>query len=306
MVTTIPATPLALVFAGLVGLVMGSFLNCLAWRWVNGESVLHGRSHCTSCGHVLGPLDLIPVLSWVASRGRCRHCGTHVSARYPATELLCCLMYVTITWRYGISVETLELIAFASVLLVLSLTDLDSYIIPNATIVACVSIRAAYLAYLFVSGQPDAQAILVESLIGAVAVGIPLVVLVLIMDRVLGRESMGGGDLKLYAVAGLYFGWQCSILLILVSCILGIVLAYAGPRPDDQARQDDTDDAEPDASGPDDNAPAEDNQAPSAPEGSPATSRSTQPFPFGPAIAAACWLTMLFGREVLAWYLGLF
>lgn len=291
MTMDVPVTPLVLAFVGLLGLVMGSFLNCLAWRWVNGESVLNGRSHCTSCGHVLGPLDLVPVLSWVLSRGRCRYCGERVPARYPATELLCAVVYVSIVWTYGLGIEALELVAFASVLLVLSLTDLDSYIIPNATIVACVLIRAAYLACLFATGQPGAGDALTGSLIGAVATGVPLVILVLVMDRVLGRESMGGGDLKLYAVAGLYFGWQRCILLVIVSCVLGIVLGMLGPRP--------AGDAALAAEGADD---SEDGQA----AGTEATSRASQPFPFGPAIALACWLTMLFGDAVLGWYLGLF
>ncbi len=278
MFQTLAASPITYVFVALVGLVMGSFLNCLAWRWVHGESVLHGRSHCTSCGHVLGPLDLIPVLSWVLSRGRCRYCGAKVSARYPITELLCAAAYTSIVWRYGLTPEALELIAFASVLLVLSLTDLECYIIPNETIVACVLIRVTYLGWLFVSGHPNAQAIAVDSLVGGLAVGTALLVLVLIMDRVLGRDSMGGGDLKLFAVAGLYFGWQRCIVLVIVSCVLGIVLGLLGPRPED----------------------------PQANASEQADDHGSQPFPFGPAIAMACWFTMIFGDAVLGWYLGLF
>lgn len=278
MVQELAASPLLYVFTAIIGLVMGSFLNCFAWRWVHGESILHGRSHCTSCGHALGPLDLIPVLSWLFSRGRCRYCGAKVSARYPATELLTAVVYTSIVWRYGATVEALELIAFASVLLVLSLTDMECYIIPNETIIACVLIRVAYLAWYFASGQPGAIDLVTGSLISAVAIGIPLVILVLIMDRVLGRDSMGGGDLKLYAVAAFYFGWQRSIVLIILSCVLGIVLGLFGPRPED-----------PDADSADEDG-----------------GRASRPFPFGPAIALACWLTMIYGNSILNWYLGLF
>ena len=255
-----------------LGLCMGSFLNCLAWRMTHGESVLRGRSHCTTCGHVLAARDLVPVLSWAVSRGRCRYCGAHVSARYPATELLCGVVYVSVYVRYGLSLQTVELIAFASVLLVLSLTDLDDYIIPNATIVAAIAIRVAYLAALFVWGDLDLLPALGRSLANGLAVALPVLVLALVMDRVLGRESLGGGDVKLLFVAGMYFGWQQCLFLVIVACATGIVVGMAGMRqqPPDPAGQDEP-----------------------------------RLIPFGPSLALACWITMLVGQEVLGWYLGL-
>lgn len=256
----------------ILGLCMGSFLNCLAWRMTHGESVLHGRSHCTTCGHVLGARDLIPVLSWVLSHGRCRYCGDRVSARYPATELLCGVLYVSIFLRYGLTLEAAELIAFASVLLVLSLTDLDDYIIPNATIVAAIVVRLGYLALGGALGLFDAVPLLVQSLISGVAVVVPLVVLVLIMDRVLGRESFGGGDIKLLFVAGLYFGWQQCLFLIVVACVMGLVFGMYGQRRGAKSSAD---------------------------------NEEANLIPFGPSIAAACWITMLVGPQVLGWYLGL-
>lgn len=208
-----------------LGLCMGSFLNCMAWRMTHGESVLSGRSHCTSCGHALGPLDLVPVLSWAFSRGRCRYCGEGVSWRYPATELLCAVMYVSIWLVYGFAIETVELICFASVLLVLSLTDLDTYIIPNATILAAIAIRALYIAAVGVLGQGDALVLARDSLVGGLAVGVPVYLLSLVMDRVLRRDSLGGGDIKLLFVAGLYFGWAQCLFLVMLACVLGLVLA---------------------------------------------------------------------------------
>lgn len=207
-----------------LGLCMGSFLNCMAWRMTHGESVLRGRSHCTSCGHALGPLDLVPVLSWAFSRGKCRYCGEHVSWRYPATELLCAIVYVSIWLVYGFTIETIELIGFASVLLVLSLTDLDTYIIPNATIIAAIAIRALYLVATGLLGTGDALTLARDSLIGGVVIVIPVYVLSIVMDRVLGRNSLGGGDVKLLFVAGLYFGWVQCMFLIIVACILGLLL----------------------------------------------------------------------------------
>lgn len=255
---------------GLLGLCMGSFLNCLAWRMTHGESVLRGRSHCTTCGHDLGPLDLVPVFSWLFSKGRCRYCGERVSWRYPATELLCCVMYVSILLKYGISLEAGELIAFASVLLVLSLTDLDEYIIPNKTIVAAIVVRLAYIVAVGVTGQGDALVLLRDSAIGGLAVAVPIVLISLVMDHLLGRDSLGGGDVKLLFVAGLYFGWMQCLFLLVLACVLGIVLGRLG-----QARR--TVDGE-----------------------------DSKLIPFGPAIALACWVTMLVGENIVRWYLGLF
>lgn len=262
--------------ASVLGLCMGSFLNCLAWRMTHGESVMHGRSHCTSCGHVLAARDLVPVLSWLSTRGTCRYCGKRVSARYPATELLCAVAYVSILLRYGVGVQTLELVAFASVLLVLSLTDLDDYIIPNATIVACIAIRLIYLAYLAACGEGELLALVGGSLASGLLVTIPILALVLVMDHVLGKESFGGGDVKLLFVAGIYFGWQQCVFLILVACVLGIAFGVASQRKDGDA-------------------PA-----------SEASQEDKRLIPFGPSIACACWITMLFGQQLLDWYAGLF
>lgn len=256
----------------IAGLCMGSFLNCMAWRMTHGESVLSGRSHCTSCGHVLGVRDLVPVFSWLSTGGKCRYCGERVSARYPATEVLCAVVYVSLLLRYGLTLETLELVAFASVLLVLTLTDIDEYIIPNKTIFAAIAIRVAYVAAVAALRLGDAAQIAMTSLVGGFAVGLPLLGLVLVMDRVLGRDSMGGGDLKLFFVAGLYFGWQQCLFLVVVACVLGIVFGAAGQRI--------AGDGEGGLRG--------------------------KLIPFGPAIAASCWITMLVGQPVIDWYLQLF
>lgn len=264
--------------AAVLGLVMGSFLNCWAWRITHGESVLHGRSHCTTCGHALGPADLVPVFSWLFSRGRCRYCGERVSWRYPATELVCAVAYASIVATYGPTLESVELVCFASALLLLSLTDIDDYLIPNGAIIAAIVVRALYIAAVGLLGLGDAAQLATESLVGGLVIGIPLIVVVLIADRILKRPSMGGGDLKLFFVAGLFFGWQQCLLLVIVACVIGIVVAFAGGSPRAAA--------EGDEDGPQDGV--------------------HRVIPFGPSIAAACWIIMLCGDMVLSWYWGLF
>ena len=139
-----PAVLSVLALAFVFGLVMGSFLNCLAWRITHGESVLRGRSHCASCGHVLEVRDLVPGLAVLG--GRCASGGERISARYPIAELACGVAYASIVVRFGLTLECVEMLAFASILLLLSLTDIDQCIIPNGCILAAVVVRLGYIA----------------------------------------------------------------------------------------------------------------------------------------------------------------
>lgn len=267
-------TTYVLVVTGLLGLVMGSFINCWAWRSTHGESVLKGRSHCPACGHDLAVRDLVPVFSWLASGRKCRYCEEPVSARYPITELVCAAAFVAIVAVYGLSLETIELLVFVCALLFLSLTDLDQYIIPNACIVVALVVRATYLAVAFALGLIDVDTI-GYYLASGFGMGAVLVIIILIADKAFGRESMGGGDLKLYAVAGFYFGWQQGLFLVILSCIIGIVVALLGSRSSDDA-----------------DAPYEEGIM-------------KRTIPFGPSIAAACLITMLIGTPFITWYLNL-
>lgn len=204
----------------LLGLAMGSFLNCLAWRLAHGESVARGRSHCAVCGHILGPLDLIPVFSWLFLRGRCRYCGEKISPRYPATELLAALAYLTVVWKCGLSLDSLRFLLLFSLLLVLSLVDLEVGLIPDRLLVI------GGLGWLLLAfPDPGRSALLLRGGLGAAALFVPMLLLVLAADHLAGRETMGGGDLKLLALLGLYFGWQQGLLLLIFSCLLGLWLA---------------------------------------------------------------------------------
>jgi len=210
--------PWALVaFAAVLGLVMGSFLNCLAWRLVHGESVLRGRSHCASCGHTLGAADLVPVVSWLALRGRCRYCGERVSARYPLAELLCAAAWASFAWRFGWSAETVRNLVLASVLLAASLVDWEDGWVPDRLVLAG---AVGYLAALPLAPAPLAE--LSRGAVGAAALFVPLLLIVLAADKVLGRESMGGGDLKLFALLGLYLGWARGLFAVMLSCFIGL------------------------------------------------------------------------------------
>lgn len=169
--------------------------------------------------------------------------------------------------RYGLTPELFELGALACVLLFLSLTDLEMRVIPNGCILCMLGIRALALCLGCIRGTLG----LVQVgyyVASALLVGAALLLTVLAADRILGEESMGGGDLKLFAALALYVGWQQSMLLVSLSCLLGLAV---GPLVGDRGRGD---------------------------------GRGGS-FPFGPSISAACLVTLLVGDAVVGWYVGL-
>ena len=200
------------------GLIFGSFGNCWAWRIVHKESIVHGRSHCAVCNHELAPKDLIPLFSWLFLKGRCRYCGEKISPRYPLAELILGLYFLSIFLVYGLSLDALRLVILGFLLLVMSLVDLDIMELPDGLMIA-----AAVAALLRL---PDWKSIL----IGLVAVSVPVLIISLVMDKVLGRESMGGGDIKLLAVLGMHFGAGKTLLLIIAACLFGIFFAVLAKK----------------------------------------------------------------------------
>ena len=188
--------------AALLGACMGSFLNCAAWRIVHGESVLRGRSHCDACGHVLAVRDLIPVVSYLAAHGRCRYCGAKLSRCHVLAEAVSALVFVTLLLHYDISLQALEGWCVAGILLVCSFADLEGYIIPDRFIAVGVVL---FIITLFFAPQPLRRAL--DGTIGGLAVAGCVLLLVLGMEKLLGREAMGGGDIKLAVLIGLTLGW---------------------------------------------------------------------------------------------------
>ena len=216
-----PALVFCVVVAACYGAIMGSFLNCAAFRSVRDESFLKGRSRCPKCGHTLGPLELIPVFSWLFQRGRCKACGERISIRYPLTELAFSLVTVLCLLRFGLTVECLRNYVFLCCLFVLTLTDLEDMTIPDGChIVAAL----AWVAALPLMPFPGWRYVLMHGL-SAVTFGGGLLLISLAMDKLLGRESMGGGDIKLFAVVGLYLGFIGSLFALLASCVLGLALS---------------------------------------------------------------------------------
>lgn len=217
MISVSALTVVLLLLTFLLGAVLGSFANCMAWRIARGEDFVHGRSHCPACGHMLAARDLIPVLSYLMQRGRCRYCKAQLSRRYLLTELGMGLVFVLLFLRYGASWAALQNALLVVLLLAIALVDLDCMLIPNGLILAGIGNR---LLFALLSREN-----VLVCLGNGLLVAVPLLLLVLLLDRLLGRESMGGGDVKLFFMLALYFDWRCSLLLLLLSCLFGIFFA---------------------------------------------------------------------------------
>ncbi len=205
--------------AAVLGLVLGSALNCLAQRLAAGKKWSGTeRSACPHCGHVLGPGELIPLVSWLVQGGKCRHCGAKISPRYPLTELLLAIIYLTVFQRFGLTWHTASVLVLVSCLFCLSLVDLDTQIIPDRFLVIPLVVRLAELALTDITALPGA-------VLPGIVLGGGILVLSLVMDKVLKKDTMGGGDIKLLGLLGCFLSLPECLLLLILACLIGIVMA---------------------------------------------------------------------------------
>ena len=208
-----------LVLCVILGLCMGSALNCLAWRIANKKSWTKGKSICPACRHELHTRDLIPLLSYIFSKGKCRYCGEKISPRYPLTELGLAVIFVAVFLRYGFTLYTLDIMVLASCLLTLSLIDLDTMTIPDRFLIIPAVCQLVFAYYY------GGFASVWYALWHGLTLGGAVLLISLFMDKVLKKESMGGGDIKLLFVLGLFLDLPECLLLLVFSCVLGLVMA---------------------------------------------------------------------------------
>jgi leader peptidase (prepilin peptidase)/N-methyltransferase len=190
---------------------MGSFLNVVAWRLPRGESLSHPRSRCPGCGTQIAAYDNIPVVSWLLLRGRCRHCGTPISPRYPLVEATTAVLFALVVVAKDDAVEIALGLLLVTALVPITLIDLELRLIPNRiTLPAAVAALIAAVV-LDVSFVP-------EMLIAAAAAGGFFLLAALAYPR-----GMGMGDVKLAAMLGLYLG-RAVAPAIFVGLIAGVVV----------------------------------------------------------------------------------
>lgn len=258
------------------GLLTGSFANVVIWRFPRGESVVNPPSACPRCETPIRWHDNIPVISWIALRGRCRDCDEPISLRYPAIELLSGVLWLAAGLRFGMSMQTAFSIALFFLLLLLAFIDLDTMRLPNPLVAVLLAVGVLGSALTHATGIPAVPLTplgsgilaspLAVSLIGMLASGGIALVIAGAYALVRKREGFGMGDVKLLGAIGVYLGLY-GMLVFFAGSILGAAYGLiSSVRTGD--------------------------------------SLATK-FPFGPFLALAGVLVTLFGPASWAWYMGL-
>ncbi len=264
---------------GLFGLFFGSFLNVLIYRlpvmmqrsWrqqcqelLEQDIEQHERfnlavpaSRCPSCGHKIGALENIPVLSYLVQKGRCKHCSTKISPRYPAIELLTAVISAVVASQLGFGWPLVFALLLSWALIALTFIDFDHQLLPDD-----ITLPLLWLGLLLsvFNVFTDMQ----SSIIGAVAGYLSLWSVYQLFKLITGKEGMGYGDFKLLALFGSWFGWQVLPVVILLSSLVGAVVGVTLILFLGRDRQ--------------------------------------LPIPFGPYLAAAGWIAMLWGDAIVGGY----
>ena len=288
------AWPLALlVLTAVVGLVAGSFLNVVAyrlpimmelsWRAQAAELDTHAvpvpehaktarfdlawpPSTCPHCGRRIAAIENVPVLSFLVLRGRCAGCGARISVRYPLVETVAAALGVAVAYQFGPSWQTVAALAFTWSLLALTLIDLDHKLLPDSITLPLLW-AGLVIAAVPIGGQPLFTD-LRSSVIGAVAGYLALWVVYQLFKLITGKEGMGYGDFKLLAAIGAWLGWQKLPLVILASAAVGSLVGVTLIVAGGRSRH--------------------------------------VPIPFGPYLAAAGWIALLWGEPLIRLYARLF
>ncbi len=269
------------VTAGLLGLVVGSFLNVvilrtpamLMRRWqqdcqeFSGQppaaaaepfNLITPRSRCPHCGHAITALENIPVLSYLWLRGRCIACKHPIGLRYPFVELLSAILSGVTAWHFGFGLAALAAMVLTWLLIALTFIDIDHHLLPDVMVLPF--LWAGLLLNVF-----GTFATLPSAVIGAAAGYLSLWLVFHLFRLVTGKEGMGYGDFKLLALFGGWLGWQYLLLVVLLSSLLGAVIGIGLIVFQGRDR--------------------------------------AQPLPFGPYLALAGWVALLWGNELIRNYL---
>jgi leader peptidase (prepilin peptidase)/N-methyltransferase len=263
-------------FAGLLGLLFGSFANVVIWRVPRGESIVRPGSHCPHCETPLAWYDNIPLASWLVLRGHCRTCDAAIPARYPLVELASGVLFSGAALAFSSPPQALVAAIFFWLLLVLSAIDLDHMRLPNVLVAILAGIGAACAIISQVLGTPLAPLVGVSSsgllsnpllvaLLGAVIGAGTSGAIAAVYGALRGKQGLGMGDIKLLGAMGLFLG-PYILIALLIGNLIGVAVALSAARG---ARLSETS------------------------------------IPFGPSLAAGAVITALTGPALWAWYLGI-
>ncbi|WP_442947171.1 prepilin peptidase [Noviherbaspirillum sp.] len=269
------------VYAGVIGLLIGSFLNVVIHRlprmmqresdnYVAHESgkplphtdrynLMVPRSACPHCGHRISALENVPVISYLALRGKCKQCKAPISARYPAIELLTGALSAFVIWRFGSGMAGLATLLFIYFLIAMTFIDADTQLLPDD-----LTLPLLWCGLLF--NMNGLFVPLDEAVIGAVAGYLSLWSVYWLFKLATGKEGMGYGDFKLLAALGAWMGWKMLPIIILLSSVVGAIVGISLIVFTKRGRD--------------------------------------NPIPFGPYLAVAGLIALLYGKSLTQAYLG--
>ena len=202
------------------GTVFGSFYNVVGDRLPDGKSIVKPGSHCPKCGHELKPLELIPILSYLFQGGKCKNCKCHIPVIHPIFEFFTGALFA-LTYKVfnGFTVDFFIAITFISALLIIIVSDINYYIIPDEILI----IALVTMAILVVVSK-GFMGLLSCTLNGLIAFVVMLLIK-LMGDYLFKKESMGGGDIKLLFMFGFSLGWEMALLTIFFGSIIGLPIS---------------------------------------------------------------------------------
>lgn len=213
-------TVLIYIFLFICGAAFASFIHVYVTRTINGESIIKPRSHCTNCGHVLAWYELIPVVSYIALKGKCRKCDVKIGTDALAVEIALGCLFMVVFARYGFSYESLIGFVISMVLISIMISDFKELIILDSTIVA-----GTVLYYMITFASLGLRGIYRSLLFGVFAFVIMFLIKIL-GDKLFRRESLGGGDIKLAFFMGSILPYNLFLSAIIVGSMCALPYAF--------------------------------------------------------------------------------
>lgn len=198
----------------ILGTIIGSFLNVCIYRIPREESIVYPPSSCTSCNNIIKWYDLVPIISYLFLKGKCRYCGEKVSIRYPIIEFVTGILFLITFIKYGVSLEFIKYAVFISVLVVIGIIDLDTTDVYFSTTLTGIISSAIFLAIYLYIGIPVSSYIY-----GGIIGGGLLAVIILVT-----KGGMGWGDAEICLMCGFFLGLKLTILMLFLSFIIGSVI----------------------------------------------------------------------------------
>jgi len=266
-----------------VGLLIGSFLNVCIYRIPNEKSIVSPPSSCTKCSKRIKWYDLIPVVSYLILGGKCRNCGDKISPRYMYIELLTGLLFLVCFLVFGLTGQMLAFLVLTGILITITFIDIDYQIIPDPIMIFGLVTGIIFIVLRF---TPEMGAPLLDNIksgfLGMLCGAGPLIIVNLLSLLIIKRAGIGGGDIKLMGVVGLFLG----VKNILLALVLGIVIAGLFSVFVLRKRK------------------KEENKAEKTKKES--GGMSLHEIPFGPYLAIGCFASMLYGNQIVDWYFSLF